>query len=101
MLGQSLAGPGALTLPGEAGAAADPGCLETLQETLLQLLLTIHPLLLVPGAMSPIALPLCQVRAIGGSSPPLTLCEKSASHYQKENDSIWKVLLVTSGFQAE
>ena len=60
MLGQSLAGPGALMLPGEAG----PGCLETLQETLLQLLLTIHPLLLVPGATSPIALPLCQVRAI-------------------------------------
>ncbi|KAK9817460.1 hypothetical protein WJX74_003584 [Apatococcus lobatus] len=60
MLGQSLAGPGALALAGGAGAASDPACLENLQETLLQLLLTVHPLLLVPGAMSPIALPLCQ-----------------------------------------
>ncbi len=61
MLGQSLAGAGALTLPGAAGAAADPACLENLQETLLQLLLTIHPQLLAPNAPAHLALPLCQV----------------------------------------
>ena len=62
MLGQSLAGPGALVPTGGAAAAADPACLENLQETLLQLLLSIHPLLPVPGAMPTIAVPLCQVR---------------------------------------
>ena len=78
LLGQRLAGAGALALPGAAGAASDPACLENLLETLLQLLITIHPLLLMPSTPFHIALPLCQVVPLCASHP--LICDGCVVH---------------------